>query len=146
MELSLIDMNNLKRAFNIIDKIKNDGDLMSLEDISNIALYAHKERYYLPLSNKFGSLFLFAIEMNNFEEALFLRNNITINDSNEDIIASLDLANAEYERLDVLNKTRELFEEKKMLVFDEMYKKELKNNIALQKLKELYPVKKRVRE
>ena len=144
MGLSIIDMNNLKRAFEIIDKIKREGDLMSVEDISSIAVYAHRDRYYLPLSDKMGSLFLFAIEMNDFSEALFLMNNITISDAEEDIINSLDLAKAEYERLNTLNKTRELYENKNIKAFEDMYNRELLNSEALGKIMEEYPAKKRV--
>ena len=146
INFNTIDFNNLKRAFRFLEKIDKDGDLMSLDELSDIALYAHRDKYLLPLSHKFGSLFLFAIEMLDFKAAEFLYNNITMIDADEDVIASLDLAEEEYTRLDILNKQKELYETKQISVFGDMYKKELQNSIALSKLKENYPVKKRVRE
>ena len=143
---NIIDDLNKRRAFIELDKIKYNKESLKPEDISRIAYYAHKNDYYLPLSERYGSLYLYFIEMQFYKEALFLYNNITMIDADEDVIASLDLAEEEYTRLDILNKQKELYETKQISVFGDMYKKELQNSIALSKLKENYPVKKRVRE
>ena len=144
---NIIDDLNKRRAFIELDKIKYNKESLKPEDISRIAYYAHKNDYYLPLSERYGSLYLYFIEMQFYKEALFLYNKeITITDSDEDVIKSLDLSTEAYYDMQVLENIRKIYEDKKAPGYEEIYKDELENSIALEALKSKYPVKKRVRE
>ena len=142
------EIKSTKRAWKIIEEINTNEDLLTDEEVSSkISIFAHKNYPY-------GSLLMFAIMMNEYRTALFLiEKGVTSIDSDLEIAKAISTSSETYnedvvvEKLERLSSSIERNEGNHSYnQYREIYENDVKNYEAYKKLKELYPVKKRVRE
>ena len=136
-----------RKAFEIIDLINKRGEELSENEISKlISIYANRD-YYLPISNKEGSLFRFAIEVCEYNAALFLVNKgVSICDEDKDIVKSLTASGEEYQKRNIEDKLDAFMQTinarpENCETYKVMYEREAKTLNAFKTLKEMYPIK-----